>query len=229
LTTKSEGQPASTANGDFGALLADLDNLAKAMPAPDAVAGSGDEDAGGDVDNDGDNDGEDDGDDEEMFGKSLKVTLEDGTESEALDGGMMLKALRTLRGQNRTLGDTVAAQDAKLGDSHKAIEKLTGLFKSQSVALGEQTALVKSLSAKVEELGATGRGRASKLTVLDKPNALETGMPKPAAGASRQEILSKALALNLAGTLQSADVARIEGCLNVGHAIPDYLVKALQG
>ncbi len=215
-TPATEGQTAPAGGSDFGSLLAEMEALAKSHAAPPqdgAGAGAGAGEGQGAGGTPGTEAGAEN-DDEELFGKSLTVKLADGTEAEALDGEAMLKALRTLRSENKALRGDVTTGQAQFGEARDAINALGGVVKAQDV-------LLKSLAVQLDKVSNQGRGRATTLSIAERVPG--TNAPaKP----SRQDILSKSLSL-VGKSLVSSDVGMIEGCLNNGVAIPDHLQRAL--
>lgn len=205
-------------NNDFAALLAELEPLAKAMPKADCddkKAGEGDaadDKAGDDKIAAAAADGAAEGDDgEEPFGKSFKVTLDDGTEVDAFDGTAMMKALH---GQIEIL-------QADRDGMFKALTAATEAVKFAREAIGEQGALIKSLQGEVAALRNTGSGRRSVVSVLEKPNTtVPAGKPDPLTPAT---YMAKALSLQGQGKLSAVDIARGEAHLNKFGQLPAEL------
>jgi hypothetical protein len=230
LTQRSEGQAAPTEGGNFDALLADLDSMQKAMATaviPKSGEGEGEGGEGGGQDG-GEGEGGSSGGgtvddaDLEMFGKSLNVTLESGETVRAIDGEAMLKGMTFLRGENTALRDELTVVTGDLAKSYQAIEALTGMCKSMGTAID-------GLRGELARVSNTGRGRASSLSVLEKSTgAGSRDAAPPPAGATRKEILAKSMELLGKGLLSGSDVARIEGCLNVGQPVPDHLKQVLE-
>lgn len=148
---------------EFEQLLAELDTLAKAGPvgndeggddkriqqaADDSEHAEPDGDEDGEYD-DGDEDNEDEDEDEdETLGKSLSVTLPDGTKAEAYDGTMLVKSLIERHDQHR---------DLMLKSLQGAVLAITRLNKT-----------VERLQGQVAKLSKSGSGRRSTLVLRDK-------------------------------------------------------------
>ena len=223
-------------SGNFEALLAELntevESMAKALPAADDLP-PGDEDE--DLDKEGtvdtaatdkkvmaaagDGDADDEGgkpdgdaDDAPMMGKSMTVEI-DGKQVEAFDGTELVKSLM---GQVEQLGGKLTASEDKLA---KALTETLGVVKSQG-------AVIKSLQDTVAKLATAGRGRKSAVVVHEPGTDLTKS--QPAGGQlSGNEIMAKALSAQAAGRLTGIDVARVEGHLNQGMAIPADILSRL--
>lgn len=221
-------------SGNFEALLAELntevESMAKALPAADDMP-PGDEDetdddtvdtaatdkkvmaAAGDGDAD-DKGGKPDGDEDDapMMGKSMTVEI-DGKQVEAIDGTELVKSLM---GQVEQLGGKLTASEDKLA---KALTETLGVVKSQG-------AVIKSLQDTVAKMATAGRGRKSAVVVHEPGTDLTKSQP---AGSqmSGQEIMAKALSAQTAGRLTGIDVARVEGYLNQGAAVPADILSRL--
>mgnify|MGYP000213868314 CR=1 FL=1 len=219
-------------SGNFEALLAELNtevaDMAKAMPAggdepaDDAddvdtaatdkkvMAASGDGDAddeGGEPDGDADDEGS------PMMGKSMTVEI-DGKQVEAVDGTELVKSLM---GQVEQLGGKLSAAEDKLA---KALTDTLGVVKSQ----GE---LIKSLSSQVAKLSSAGRGRKSAVVVHEPGTDMAKSQNGGAPMLTGNEIMAKALTAQSANRMTAHDVARVEGYLNLGAAIPADLLSRL--
>ena len=204
----------------FDTLLDELDVMTKAMKPDDttaaAAADSGVQDTGGDEGEGGEGGGEGDDDGDEVFGKSFKVKLADGTETEAFDGTEMMKAL------NARIG-TVGA------DMLKGMGAITALLKKQGETIVAQGALIKSLQGELGKLGNQGRGRNTTVVLNgggQGGGANNNGGSKPEP-MGREAILAKALSLATAGKLMSTDVARVESYLNSGLQLPPDLARVI--
>lgn len=203
-----------TQAGDFDALLGELDTLAKSMPCTDDVdkikAAAGEE---GEPDGDEDGEGEGDGDEDdkgEPMAKSFRLVGADGQEIEAMDGGALIKGL-------------MAQQSTAQEQFTKSMKAVVGIVQQQGT-------LIKSLTAKVEELAGQGRGRKSVLNIADRSAAAEDPLAKGGQGSQAptgREILAKAAALyaNGKGGFTSLDIARIESRCNRGEPIPADVVQ----
>lgn len=207
---------------NFDLLLGELEMLAKSKPDADdkadddkiKAAADGDQDDDGEKDYDDipddyeghdepDGDEDDDGD---GMKKSFLAYLEDGTEVEAVDGTLLVKALQ----------DEVTTHAESFEHMAKALRQVTDLLKSQQA---ETAALRRQMRA----LADSGRGRKSILNVHEKPAVIE----QPAAPTvTRREIMAKAMSQLKAGNMTGFDVARLEGYLNGQREIPgDLLAK----
>lgn len=205
---------------DFDALLGELDVLSKALPPDDTTNADGtqkivDAAADGAAQSTGEGEGGEGGGEGDVMGKSLRVTLADGTEVDALDGTAMVKALsEDVSGFSGTL--------------MKSLQLQTKVLAAQNSKLVEQGKLIKSLQGEVARMGNTGRGRATQLSVHEKPTAGGPAAPTPAqnrqAGA---ELMAKALSsVGKEGGMTAIDVSRMESYLNRGEAIPANLLQA---
>lgn len=220
-------------SGNFEALLAELntevESMAKALPAADdmppgdedegdvdtaatdkkvmAAAGDGDaDDEGGEPDGDADDEGK------PMMGKSMTVEI-DGKQVEAVDGTELVKSLM---GQVEQLGGKLTASEDKLA---KALTDTLGVVKSQG-------AVIKSLQDTVAKLATAGRGRKSAV-VVHEPGVDLTKSQTAGSQLSGNEIMAKALSAQTAGRLTGIDVARVEGHLNQGMAVPADILSRL--
>ena len=215
MSGKTDDKPSD----DFDALIGELDTLAKSMPSTEdvdkirAAAGEhGEPDGDENEDGPGDGDGDEDEDEEggEPMAKSFRIQDAAGNEFEAVDGAALIKGL-------------MAQQSTQQEQMTKSVRGLVGIVQKQD-------ALLKSLIAKVEELGGQGRGRKSALSVHDRSDAGGESMAKSApAGPSSHELLAKASVLCQQGKggISGTDVARIEARLNRGEPIPPELVARI--
>jgi hypothetical protein len=204
---------------EFNALLAELDSLSKAMPTMDAGELGDNEE----LDEDGnpikkpdpkDATGENSGEGEPM-GKSLQVTLADGTLVEAIDGTEMVKSLQADI-------DALTTQNDELS---KALTATIGLVKQMHAFGHQQVTLMKSLRDDVAKFGGQPTGRRSVLSVNEK---IIAGTPAAApAKLTHGEIMAKALQAQKDGRIESGDVARIEARANRGIELPADLMKAI--
>lgn len=205
---------------DFDKLMGELQQLAdgqaelaKALPADDgkddkkiqAAAAEGGLEGDGDEDDAGGK-GDGDADDKPMV-KSMQVTLEDGTQAEAIDGTELVKSLQA----------RIETGEDQLTKSMGAI---MGLIKGQSD-------MIKSLSDQVKALRGEGRGRKTVVNVAEKP---DSASPKPLVksltpeGMTADQFFAKALTAQREGRISGSDVAVAEACLNRGEAIPANIV-----
>ncbi len=198
----------------FDDLLGELDVLAKAMKSDDttaaAAADAGVQDTGGEGDG-GDGVGEGDGDGDDVLGKSFKVQLEDGTTADAFDATAMLKAM----------GLRIDGVGSQL---MKGMTAITSLVKAQGDTIKSQGALIKSLQGELSKIGGQGRGRQATVAVVGTTANTDGGGK---AAMTKDEILTKALALSGKGLMTSLDVSRVQSHLNNGLALPADLATAI--
>ena len=209
---------------EFDKLLAELDelSLAKSQTGQMEMFGKADKPSAqkGDEDEDDDDawdkfaedeDEDDDDENEKPMGKSFSVTLPGGEEVEALDGTLLVKALRddllSSQGEVRT----------SLNQIGEVLQRTTAMLKS----LASDNA---ALRAEVDSLATAGRGRKSSLSVHEKP---ATAVAPAQAAPSRKEILAKAMDAMNAGRISGYEVALAEGCLNRGQALPEALAARI--
>ena len=147
----------ATQVGAFDALLGELDTLTKALPADDGsdkkiqAAAEG----GGSVD--GDEDENLDADGKPILGKSLQVTLADGTKVDAQDGTALVKSL---------IGRIDDTEDV----ISKCLTAVVGMVKAQDE-------LIKSLQGDVKRLGGEGKGRKTMLAITEQASTLAKSAP----------------------------------------------------
>jgi hypothetical protein len=140
---------------------------------------------------------------DELLGKSMKMTDEDGNKVEAIDGTELIKSLT----------DRLTAQEtAFAGQSADLLAVMT-----------KQTDMIKSLTEQVNVLASSGRGRQSVVSIAEKPDPLALQKSQPQ-GMSGDEFMVKAMDANKAGRLSSMDVAVAEGSLNKGLPVPAEIV-----
>lgn len=202
----------------FAKLLEDLealsaDPLAKAQkPGNDddederiRASADQDEDDEDDENNNGpEGDDEADEDNDEPMGKSYRVTLEDGSEVDAIDGTALIKSL-TER-MNSTEGALL-----------KALNLMADQARQQQSVLVEQGKLIKSLHREVKRLGGEGKGRKSAVTVHDKTAApLAKSEPQ---GLNGRQFLLKAESAMTKGAISGLDLSLCEAWVNRG--MPD--------
>ena len=217
---------------DFAELLQELQGeqeaMAKALPADDgdgdekiaAAAAEGGSQGVGEPDGDEEKDpkvGDADG-DEKPMAKSFKVTLEDGTEAEAVDAGALVKSLQ----------DQVGALSGQLSKTEESLAKSLGT--TLELVKGQQT-LIKSLTDRVNKLSSTGAGRKSTVVVHEKPAGEPAGAlaKSQAAAASPAEFLLKSNAAFEAGKLTGLELTTIDVSLRGGQAIPTELIQKVIG
>jgi hypothetical protein len=198
---------------DFEGLLDEIEGLQKALPVGDDKP-TGGKPAEGDEGKTDDaaiaaaaaEGGEgDDEDDKEALGKSFKITLADGTETDAVDGTELVKALI-----NRV----------------ETIEANQGLLLKANQGLA---ALNKSLIADLGALKTKGTGRKAVIAITEKP-AAETDLGKSTPtgeGMTGEAFMVKALDAQAAGRITSRHVAECEAFINSGQQPPASIVKAV--
>jgi hypothetical protein len=198
---------------EFEALLAQLTaaqeeqtTLAKALPADGGkddktIQTAAAEGADGDKTNPEDNeDPETEVDVKGENGKPLaKAMTVDGEEVEVVDAGELIKSLQDLTTRTSET-ETVLA---------KGMTAVIGLVKGQSE-------MIKSLQAQINKISATGTGRKTVLTVLDKPGIGEQPLAK-SQGADQQitkaEVLAKANAAYDARKINGLELTSIDVAL----------------
>ncbi len=186
----------------FEKLIGELDIMHKALPAEDGKDDKNIQAAaedGGDVDDEEKKEGE--GDDKPMA-KSLKVMV-DGVEQEAIDGTELVKSL---------MADLTGTKDVMA----KALGAAVGMIKAQ----GE---LIKSLTVKVNELGAKPAGRKTVLTVHEKPAG--DLVKSTQEGVSQVEFMAKANAAFTAGKITGLDLTTIDVSLRQREPIDQSLIS----
>lgn len=206
---------------------ADGDDAGIAAAAADGEAAGGDEAGAGDdagaagddgaaaaahAEPDGDEGaGEGNGDGDEQMGKSFRFTLDNGDEVEAIDGTELVKSLIARF-------DSFGAESATKEEAMtKALGVAVDLIKSQGEAIA-------SLQTEVKRLASEGRGRKTVVSVAEKPAAGTMAKSEPA-GISGDEFMAKCLAAQAAGRITGLDVAKAEGFLLKGLAVPADIVK----
>lgn len=214
-------------SGQFDNLLKELDvltagseALAKALPTDSeddkkiqAAAEDGDGKGDGDADDKG---GAADGDaDDKPMAKSFKVKLEDGTEVEAEDGTVLVKAL----------GERLDATEGMLA---KALGGAVALIKSQSAVIEKQGDLLKSLTEKVNKLSSEGRGRKTTVVLTEKQT--DTSLAKSHQdGITPQEFLLKANSAFDAKKLTGLELTTIDVSLRSGQPLDPTLISKVMG
>lgn len=194
----------------FDKLLGELDTMTKALPMKDddeadpkiaaaaAAAGPGED--------------EESDDDEaappakkkggKPFGKSMTVTLEDGTEVEAEDGTALVKSL------TESLGALTEHQEASDTALAKALEQIVTLTKAQGTQLAAMQSQIKAMAGE-------GRGRKAVVNLVDKPNA--AGAPASGApGLTPDAIMAKATSMFHQGKLGGGELVSVETHFNRG-------------
>lgn len=164
----------------------------------------------------GEGEGEEEGEDDEILGKSMRVTLPDGTESEAYDGtAALLKAITAIR-EEQAARLALVAEVAALSENVVLKSDVMEVLKRQG-------ALLKSLSEQIAAMGKEGRPRKSVLNVHEKQPAT----PAAPAAPSTEDLLAKAQLANQEGRMTAYDVARLQAYTQRGLQPPDELIKAL--
>lgn len=229
LQKLNKSAPADDANGD-GVGDGDGDDAGIAAAAADGAAAGGDDGAGagddagaaGDdgaaaaahAEPDGDEGagaGDGDGDGDEQMGKSFRFTLDNGEEMEAIDGTKLVKSLIA---RFESFGVEAASKEEAMT---KALGVTVDLIKSQGEAIA-------SLQSEVKRLASEGRGRKTVVSVAEKPAAGTMAKSEPA-GVSGDEFMAKCLSAQAAGRITGLEVAKAEGYLLKGLAVPADIVK----
>ena len=198
-------------NTHFDKLLGDLETMTKAMTtakgddeADPKIAAAAAE-AGGPGE-------EEEGDEEEAaapkgkgkgkpFGKSLTVTLEDGTEVEATDGTELVKSLT----------DSLGALNTRIDESDTVLAKAFGEAVTLLKAQGTQIA---AMQTQIRAMAGEGRGRKAVVSLVDKP-AAGAGAGEP--GINPDQIMAKATAMCRQGKLAGNELAYVETSFNRGN------------
>jgi hypothetical protein len=207
----------------------------------DNAAGANDEGGGNPEDEDEDEEGAGNK-GEKPLAKSFSLQLEDGTEVEAFDGTALIKSfteqlaaagerLQTVELHAQSHSEQVmkalgTAADLLAGQAH-AIKTANATIAAQGKALEETGALVKSLQERVETLANAGRGRASTVSMNEKPaadGALVKSMGEPM---SKQEILAKSLAAMQTGKISGLEASGIETRVNLGLPVDPVLLAKI--
>ena len=225
-------------NNDFSALLDELaalqagnTDMAKAMKTEDAeddekIAAAADTDGDGKTEGaaegeseakGGDKDGDDK--DDEYFGKSMSVTLEDGSQVEAFDG---TEAIRGLHQRIDALAEKIDGQAGNdmmakaLGGVGDGLKGLQGVVKDQ----GE---MLKALRSEVATLRSSGTGRKATLSVHEKP----TAAPAQPDGLTPDQVMTKAMSAAEAGKITAREVATLESYFGRGLKPPADLLARI--
>lgn len=143
---------------------------------------------------------------EPALAKALEVTLPDGSKAEGFDATPIIEGLQA----------ELALAKAQLAEQGAVIAVSAGLVKSVHGVVAEQGALIKSMQGEIAKLGAQGAGR--------KGVTLAKAQPAPAAkpaALAYPDIMTKALALQAAGTINGEQVNRIVAYANRGLGVPD--------
>lgn len=212
MTTKTDATTATA----FDQLIVDIDvaqaTMTKAMGdkggelAEKVAAKKKGAKAEGD-EGEGEGEGEGDGEGKPAFAKSLKVTLEDGTEVEAFDGAELVKSLT----------EQVGALTAKATANESLMVKAVGQLVTLSKSLADGYS---KLSARVEAMSNEGRGRKAVLTLAERPKAApataEVALAKggEGEGVDLNEFMAKATDQFQAGKITSTELCYIEAALN---------------
>lgn len=214
-----------TSPSQFDQLMAELDTMAKALPAENdddadaiaAAAAEGGGSSGGDGDDD-DKGGKPDGDadDKAPVAKSFNVTLEDGTTMEAFDGAELIKSLQ---GQVAAQGDEMV----------KAMGAMIDMLKKQGEAISRQDALFKSLRSEISTLRGAPAGRKSVVSVNEPPVVAKSLSNEQKQGVPAGEFLVKSQAAFDAGKISGTDLCLIETLINQGKPMPDRFSQAVLG
>lgn len=209
---------AGETQSQFEQLAAELDTLAKALPADNgeddeqiqaaAAEGSG---MSGDGEPDGDEGkgGKGDGDgDEKPMAKSFEVTLPGGEKAQAVDAGDLIKSLQ----------DQITSMEG-------------GMLKSMNAAMSvikQQGEMLKSLHEKVQKIGNQGAGRKATVSVAEKP--VTTMAKSEPTGMDATEFLAKSEGAFNAGRITGLELSTIETFINRGKQPPaDLIARVVQG
>ena len=205
---------------ELGVLGAEQETMSKALPAEDgkddekiqaAAAEGGDMDANKEP---GEGEGANgDPDASETLGKSLgTVTLEDGTQAEAVDGTELVKSLIAQVDELKTGAKATESQMVK------ALEQTTSLIKSQ----GE---MIKSLTETVKKLSSEGRGRKAVLAINEKPAPGSELAKSEPSGMTGSEFFAKSEAAFAAGKISGKELTTIDVALRTKAAIDPSLIQ----
>jgi hypothetical protein len=149
-----------------------------------------------------------------LMGKSFRVKLADGTETDAFDGTEMMKALAV----------KIEAQDVVAGDFAKAMTAMVDIVNTAQTVIVEQGKLIKSLQADVGKLSSAGTGRRALVNILAKPTTtVAAEVEKP----SMNETMAKCFTAQSKGLLNAMDIARVEARLNTGLPVPDDVARVI--
>jgi len=232
---------------DFDTLIAELAPLVKALPAggedarirgaaTEAGADIPGEDEGGEGGEGGEaGAGEGDGDDisqgggdgnqddtgDTRLGKSVAVTLPDGSVGEAFDASVMLKSLDTQIGN---LKAEVAALRAVNEAAGNELAKSFAVAGTLTQLVTRQGAMLKSLRADFDRVAAAPVGRKVVLNLHEKVNGTAPASPAPA---TSDDVMAKAMTAMTDGKLTAADICRLEAYRNRGLAPPPEILAAI--
>ena len=228
---KSEKSKPENKPNSFDSLLDELNTLQKSFDDEDDMDDEdysnpdddqGIEDAAGkgkkskkEYEEDMDEDYED-----KMMGKSFTVTLEDGTELEAVEGTELMKSLMLKVNDNRD------SMEKALGLAVTNLKSLGEKFTRQSTVLKSQGDLIKSLQENIERIGGQGKGRKTVVSVHEKrsPEELKKS-DETEQGLGRQEFMAKALSAQREGKVTGLELSQAESYLNRGLIIPESIVN----
>jgi hypothetical protein len=150
------------------------------------------------------------------FGKSMTVTLEDGTEVEAEDGTELVKSLTESFEQLTT----------RIDEGDTVLGKALGGFMTVLKAQGTQLA---AIQAQVKAIAGEGRGRKAVVNLLDKPNA-GGGGAGDGAGFTPEQIMAKATTMYDNKQLLPSEIVYVETSFNRGNfALPEPLLRKIIG
>lgn len=164
-------------------------------------------------------DRETDGDDkekdgkDEKFGKAFKVTMADGTETEAVDGTELLKAIQVENGELRE----------HIEDIQKAFATAVGVIKQLRTEMTDLSTMTKSMQSKVAAAGAAGTGRRTMVAIAEK---LTSGISAEPTKPTANGVMMKAQQMCQDGKLPWEALPRIEAFQGRGQiAPPDILAR----
>ncbi len=232
LETLGKSQSLDDANKDAKVAAAAADGVAAAGD------GKGAGDAGTVVATGTEAKDKDGGDGDDELGKSFTLVLEDGQEVEGFDGTKLLKSLRQ-RVMTSEASIKSAAEEAVQGQSAmaKAIEviaaqdaHLTNLAKSfgdQVKTITEQSELIKSLRADLDEVRNQSAGRRSVInpSQVSTANPLVKSLKNDEEGLQPQEFLAKCLDLQRDGKMSLQEVAMAEAAIVSNVAVHASIVN----
>jgi hypothetical protein len=134
--------------------------------------------------------------------KAFQVTLPDGSQAEAIDATVILKAL-----------------DSDMSQVKKALPQFLGLIRQQGN-------MIKALADENAKLRTTGTGRRSVLNVAEKPSLTLSGNMEKAEGAlSVADFMLKAEGALKAGEITGIEAAVLNTCVGSGRQPPADLAS----
>lgn len=193
----------------FEALLENLEELKKSQGVNDGdekiAAAAVTADKKSDVKDD--DEGKDGEGDDEVMGKSMTITLADGSTQDVLDATEMIKSL-----QSRVIG-LAAERESEREHLGKSLTLVHDMLK-------EQGDVLKALGEQVVAMANAGRGRKSAVVTVQGEDMIKS---QPVVTETPDELLNKCLAAQAAGRLSGMDVSIAETSLNRGLPIPEHI------